>query len=131
MGRLGFALAVISLSGSLSLECWPAHVLLMVILWAGALLRGANLSSMLGRLALFLPFVLAIGLGVPATQDGHWTWTWPLTIVCRSLVAFFAGLWLVQALPFQELLGVCRRSSSSHWPSCTDIRWCYGKNSLD
>jgi cobalt/nickel transport system permease protein len=114
MLRLFLAIAVISLSGCLSFEVWPAHCLLMVAMWSAAAICGATFGPMLRRLALFLPFVLAIGLGVPSTQDGNGAWTWTLTIVCRSLVAFFAGLWLVHALPFQELRVVLR---SLHVPA--------------
>lgn len=109
MFRLFFAVAVISISGRLSLESWPAHALLMTILWAAAAACGARADLMFRRLALFLPFVLTIAIGVPATQSSGAAWTWTLTVVCRSLVAFFAGLWLVHALPFQELRGVLAR----------------------
>lgn len=108
MLRLLTAVAVICLSGFLPLEHWPAHVLLMAVMWGAAAACGAKLESLGRRLAVFLPFVMAISMGVPVTQDGGWAWTWSLTIVCRSLVAFFAGLWLVHALPFQELLAVLR-----------------------
>lgn len=109
MFRLILAIAVISLSGCLPLEYWPAQVLMMVLFWGAAVLQGARLDHMLRRLALFLPFVAAIGIGVPLTQEGGWAWMWSLTILCRSLVAFFGGLWLVHALPFAELLPVLRR----------------------
>lgn len=109
MFRLFTAIAVISLSGCLSLEYWPAQCVMMVAMWSAAVICGANFGQMLRRLAVFLPFVLAIGVGVPVTQDSGGAWTWTLTIVCRSLVAFFAGLWLVHALPFQELRDVLRR----------------------
>ncbi len=108
MLRLLTAVAVICLSGCLPLEHWPAHVLMMAVMWGAAAVRGANLSSLGRRLAVFLPFVMAISVGVPVTQEGAWAWTWSLTILCRSLVAFFSGLWLVHALPFQELLAVLR-----------------------
>jgi cobalt/nickel transport system permease protein len=108
MWRLFTAVAVIALSGVLPLEAWPAHLLLMAVMWGAAVVRGAKLTLMLRRLGLFLPFVLAIALGVPATQDGGWAWNWSLTILCRSLVAFFAGLWLVHALPFAELPATLR-----------------------
>lgn len=110
MFRLLTAIAVISLSGCLPLEYWPAHVLLMAVMWGAAVACGARFDAMLRRLAVFLPFVVAVSVGVPATQDGDWAWTWSLTILCRSLVAFFAGLWLVHALPFAELLEVLRRA---------------------
>ncbi len=110
MLRLGFAISVIALSGTLTWEAWPVHGLLMILLWLSAVLCGAEFEPMLRRLLLFLPFVFAIGIGVPVTQDGEWAWTWSLTILSRSLVAFFAGLWLVHALPFQELPGVLRQA---------------------
>lgn len=109
MARLFLAIAAISLSGCLSLESWPAHVLMMTLLWATAAAYGASLVLMFRRLALFLPLVLAIAIGVPATTSSGTGWTWTLTIVCRSLVAFFAGIWLVHVLPFQELRGVLAR----------------------
>jgi cobalt/nickel transport system permease protein len=109
MFRLFFAIAVICLSGTLPGEYWPAQLLLIVMLWAAAVISGAQFGAMLQRLVLFLPFVVGISLGVPVTQDGRWPWEWSATILCRSLVAFFAGIWLVHALPFAELQGVLRR----------------------
>ncbi len=109
MFRLFVAIGAIAFSGFLSLESWPLQGLLMVSFWAAAAMQGAKLDQMLRRLALFLPFVLAIGLGVPATQADGGAWNWTLTIVGRSLVAFFAGIWLVQVLPFQELRDVLKR----------------------
>jgi cobalt/nickel transport system permease protein len=109
MLRLFTALAVISISGFLPLDAWPASVFLMAAMWAAAVICGARFEGMLRRLAIFLPFVVAIGLGVPATQSGQWPWTWSLTILCRAMVAFFASLWLVHALPFAELLVLLQR----------------------
>ncbi len=109
MFRLLFAIIVIGFSGTLSGEYWPVHLLFMVLLWAAAVVCGARFGAMLQRLMLFLPFVFAISLGVPFTQDGGRAWEWSATIVCRSLVAFFAGIWLMHALPFVELQGVLRR----------------------
>lgn len=109
MLRLFIAIAVISLSGFLTWEWWPAHCLMMVACWQAAVWCGARFDHMLRRLAVFLPFVIAIGVGVPVTQDSGLAWHWSATILCRSLVAFFAGIWLVHALPFAELLAVLRR----------------------
>ena len=109
MLRLLTAVAVISISGVLPLEYWPAQCVLMAAMWAAAVIRGARFDRMLRRLAVFLPFVLAIGIGVPVTQHGGWAWTWSLTILCRAMVAFFTSVWLVHALPFTELLAVLRR----------------------
>src|SRR5262245_39597487 len=103
MFRLLFAIVVISLSGCLPLEYWPAQALMMVVFWGAAAVQGARLDQMLRRLAVFMPFVAAVVIGVPLTQDGGWDWTWSLTILCRALVAFFGGVWLVQVLPFVEL----------------------------
>ena len=52
------ALGAISLSGSLSLESWPAHVLMMALFWAAAASYGARLDAMVRRLSLFLPELL-------------------------------------------------------------------------
>ena len=109
MFRLLFVIALICVSGVLPWELWPAQWLMISLLWAAAVLAGARFSAMCRRLALFLPFVVAVALGVPFTQEGAWDWEWSLTILNRSLVAFFAGIWLTQALPFAELQAVLRR----------------------
>jgi len=110
MLRLLTAITVISLSGFLTWELWPVQVLMMTTFWAAALMHGARLDRMLRRLVVFLPFVLGVGLGVPVTQHGEWAWQWSLTILCRSMVAFFAGIWLIHVLPFPELLIALRRA---------------------
>lgn len=108
--KLALTLAVIILASLIPLQLWPAHGLLLAVVFVGLSLAEVNIGYLIRRLALFLPMLLAFGISVPITQwDRGAAWTWMIALWLRCTVAFLAGLWLIHVLPFPELLATLLR----------------------
>ena len=56
--KLFLTLLVVVVSGLIPLEHWPAHGLLLVVVFAGLSLAGVTLGYLARRLMLFLPMLL-------------------------------------------------------------------------
>ncbi len=108
--KLGLTLAVILSASLIPLENWPAHGLLLTLVFVGLSLAGVTIGYLVRRLALFLPMLVMFGVTVPLTQmDNPAAWSWMLALWLRCTVSFLAGLWLIHVLPFPELLATLRR----------------------
>jgi cobalt/nickel transport system permease protein len=108
--RLALTLLVIVVSSLIPLEHWPAHGLLLVVVFAGLSLAGVTLGYLARRLMLFLPMLLVFGLSVPITQlHRESAWGWMVSLWLRCTISFLAGLWLIHVLPFPELLATLLR----------------------
>lgn len=107
--KLFLTLAVIAVGLSLPAYRWPAFgALASLVLVAQSLARIPQ--AYLGRrLALFLPMVLLFSLSVPMSQGFRAGWDIMFAILMRSLLAFLALLWLVNVMPFDQLLVTLRR----------------------
>lgn len=107
--RLAIAFAVALIALLTPVEYWPLHGVLFTLTFIGHTLARVPIGMLGKRLGLFLPFVLLIAAGVPLSQGLAGGWELMATIVIRALVTFFAMLWLVQVLPFEELLRTLAR----------------------
>lgn len=108
--KVGLTLAVIIVASLIPTEHWPAHGLLLVLVFTGLSLAGATIGYLSHRLALFLPMLLVFGLTVPITQiDKVAAWSWTIALWLRCTLSFMAGLWLIHVLPFPELLATLLR----------------------
>ena len=61
------------------------------------------------RLLFFWPPLLLMALSLPLSQGGRAAWEISVTIVCRGTLSFTAALWLVNVMPFDQLLVTLRR----------------------
>ena len=87
--RLALTLLVIVVSSLIPLEHWPAHGLLLVVVFAGLSLAGVTLGYLARRLMLFLPMLLVFGVSVPITQlhrESAWGWTLYHLVSGRTVV---------------------------------------------
>lgn len=107
--KLLMALAMILAAGLIPLENWPAHGLLIGVIYIGLSIAGVTTGYLLRRLALFLPLLLVFGLSAPAVRSDGAAWSWTISLWLRCTVSFLAGLWLIHVLPFRELLTTLRR----------------------
>lgn len=108
--KVGLTLSVIILASLIPLEHWPAHGLLLAVVFMGLSLADVKIRYLIRRLVLFVPLLLVFGLTVPITQiDKAAAWSWMIALWMRCIVAFLAGLWLIHVLPFQELLATLLR----------------------
>lgn len=103
-GKLLLTLAVVLTGVWLSPELWPIQGVLACLVFAGHTLAGIPMSYLFRRLAFFLPVVLLLSISLPATQGFAAGWEIMAGIVFRSTLAFISVLWLVNVMPFDQLL---------------------------
>jgi len=92
-----------------AVKYWPVHGLLMTLVFIGHTLAQIPMRYLLRRLALFLPVVMLLSLSVPLSQGFDAGWALMAAILFRSTLAFLAVLWLVNVMPFEQLLITLRR----------------------
>lgn len=109
MVKLGLALAAIVGAVALPPEYWPAHGVLLTIIFIGQTIAGIPLRYLLRRLIWFVPAIGALALSFPLAHGLDSGWRPAVAIVARGTVAFFAALWLVNVMPFEQLLATLRR----------------------
>ncbi len=66
------------------------------------------ISYVARRLLIFWPPLLLMALSLPISQSGRAGWIMSLTIVVRGTLSFTAALWLVNVMPFDQLLATLR-----------------------
>lgn len=103
--KLCFSVTIVLLACSLSWEAWPAAGSLMAVVLAALACGRVRFAVLLRRLALFLPIMTLVALSIPLSQGFNPTWLKiAATVLMRGLISFLSGLWLIQVLPFDNLL---------------------------
>jgi cobalt/nickel transport system permease protein len=102
--KLLLALGVILVGSSIPVEYWPVQGVLACIVFAGHSLARIPLAYLGRRLAIFLPMVFVLSISLPASQGFGAGWEIMVAILFRSTLAFLAALWLVNVMPFDQLL---------------------------
>lgn len=107
--KLLLAIMIIVLGVAIPIEFWPAYGVLGCIVFAGHSVARIPVSYLLKRVLIFFPFVLAMAVSLPLSQGFERGWGLGLTILFRGLLAFTVSLWLVNVMPFEQLLLTLRR----------------------
>lgn len=107
--KLWLTLAVIAIGLSIPAEYWPVYGVLGSIVFIGHSLARIPLAYMGRRLAIFLPMVAMLSLSVPLSQGFSAGWEVMTVILLRTTLSFVAVLWLVNVMPFDQLLVTLRR----------------------
>lgn len=107
--KIGLALAVIFAGVAIPFENWPAFGVLGCVVFTGHSIASIPLRYLLKRLFIFLPFIGAMAISLPLSQGFSHGWELMLTIVCRGTIAFLSSLWLINVMPFAQLLVTLRR----------------------
>ncbi|MBW3541746.1 MAG: cobalt ECF transporter T component CbiQ [Planctomycetes bacterium] len=107
--KLLLSLAVVLTAALVPARLWPVHGVLAVVVFIGHTLARIPLVYLARRLAFFLPLVLVLSLSVPLAQGFQTGWEIMWGILFRSSVAFLAVVWLVNVLPFDQLLRALAR----------------------
>jgi cobalt/nickel transport system permease protein len=107
--KLFLSLAAIAVGMSLPPAHWPAHGSLLCVLFAGLSLARIPFRYVARRVAGFLLLALMFGIAVPLSQGFRGGWEIMAGIVFRGTESFLAGLWLVNVIPFDQLLATLRR----------------------
>jgi len=106
--KLGLTAVVILISIAVPLENWPAYGVLGCVLFAGHSIASIPLSYLLKRLSLFMPFLVLMAISLPLSQGFERGGAISAMIVARGTLAFLASLWLVNVMPFEQLLMTLR-----------------------
>jgi cobalt/nickel transport system permease protein len=107
--KLFLSLAAIAVGMSLPPAHWPAHGSLLCVLFAALSLARIPFRYVARRVAGFLLLALMFGIAVPLSQGFRGGWEIMAGIVLRGTESFLAGLWLVNVIPFDQLLATLRR----------------------
>lgn len=102
-------LGVVAAGLCVPVRFWPVHGVLACLAFVGHTLARVPLSYLLRRLALFLPVVFLLSMSIPLSQGFATGWGVTAAILFRSTLAFVAILWLVNVMPFEQLLVTLRR----------------------
>ena len=107
--KVAFTLATILCALTIPLDRWPLLGALLVAVYFGLTLAGVPLNYLGRRLLLFLPMMILLTISLPASQGFLRGWDLMGVIVLRSTVSLLGVIWLVNVLPFDELLVTLRR----------------------
>ena len=107
--KLLLTLAVVVTGVSIPPEYWHAQTALMALTFIGHSLAQIPLAYIGRRLALFLPAVVVLSMSFPLASGFAAGWEIMAAILLRSTLAFLAALWLINVMPFDELLLALRR----------------------
>ena len=107
--KLVLALSVIVASVAIPVQYWPAYGLLGCVVFAGHSIAGIPFGYVAKRLLLFPPFVGSMAVSLPLSQGFDRGWDLMLQILFRGMLAFLVSLWLVNVMPFEQLLTTLRR----------------------
>ena len=106
--KLGLTLAVILTAVLLPISQWPVLGCLACIVFAGLSIARIPMAYLVRRLVFLTPMLAGVAVSVLLSQ-GPAGLELAATIVARALVAFLAGVWLVNVTPFEELLLAAQR----------------------
>lgn len=109
MVKLALSLCVIVVGVSIPLDYWPAYGVLGCLVFAGHSIAGIPLSYLVKRLLIFLPFAGSMAVSLPLSQGLDRGWELMFQIIFRACLTFLVSLWLVNVMPFEQLLVTLRR----------------------
>jgi cobalt/nickel transport system permease protein len=101
--------AVILLGVSVPPKYWPVQGMLATFVFVGHSFARIPLSYLLRRLAVFLPMLLMVSFSFPLSQGFETGWAMMSAILFRGTLTFLAVLWLVNVMPFDQLLVTLRK----------------------
>jgi len=107
--KIVLTLAVVVTGISIPVELWPIQGVLACLVFAGHSLANIPMMYLFRRLAIFLPMLLLLSISLPATQGFSAGWEIMFAIQFRSTLAFISLLWLVNVMPFDQLLNTLRK----------------------
>ena len=107
--KILLALGIVAVGVSLPVELWPAQGALASLVFLGHSLAHIPLAYLMRRLVLFLPVMFLLAISVPAAEGFGRGWEIMAAIMIRSTLAFITALWLVNVMPFDQLLVTLRR----------------------
>lgn len=109
VAKIFLAVSIIVAGAAIPIEFWPAYGVLGCVVFAGHSIARVPMGYLIKRLLIFFPFILSMAISLPLSQGFERGWDLMLTILFRGLLAFLVSLWLVNVMPFEQLLVTLRR----------------------
>jgi cobalt/nickel transport system permease protein len=106
--KIVLTLAVVVAGISIPVELWPVQGVLACLVFSGHSLARIPMMYLFRRLVIFLPMLLLLSISLPATQGFSAGWEIMVAILFRSTLAFISVLWLINVMPFDQLLNTLR-----------------------
>ncbi len=88
---------------------WPLFGVLACVVFLGHTLAHIPMRYLARRMVLFMPVAVMVSLSIPISQGFAAGWDKMAAILFRSTLSFIAVLWLVNVMPFDQLLVALRR----------------------
>lgn len=107
--KLGLSTVVVVAAVATPIEMWPLHGVLLCLTIMGLALAGIPVAYVARRLKYFLPMMALLSIAMPMSQGFEKGWEIGGSIFAASTLSFLAGLWLVNVMPFDQLLVTLRR----------------------
>ncbi|NOX55342.1 MAG: cobalt ECF transporter T component CbiQ [Planctomycetes bacterium] len=107
--KLVATLLLIAVAVTVPVEYWPVQGVLACLVFTAHSLARIPVAYLLRRLAIFLPMLFLLSISVPASQAFRSGWEIMAAVMIRGTLAFCAALWLVNVMPFDQLLVTLRR----------------------
>lgn len=107
--KLSAAVTVILTGLLIPADAWPVFGVLGCLVFTGHSIAAVPVRYLARRVLLFLPFVGLMSISLPLSQGFTRGWDLMLVILLRGLLAFLTSLWLIQVMPFPQLLKTLRR----------------------
>lgn len=107
--KVFLTLGLIAFGLCIPARMWPLFGVSMCFVFAGLSIARVPLAYLIRRLALFLPLVLMLSLSFPISRGFDGGWEQMALILLRSTHSFVCILWLVNVMPFEQLLVTMRR----------------------
>jgi cobalt/nickel transport system permease protein len=107
--KLLLALVVIVAGLSTPVRYWPVHGVLASIVFAGQSLARIPMRYLVRRLVIAFPLFCMLSLSVPMSQRFVSGWEIMAAILLRTTLSFLVMLWLVNVMPFDQLLVTLHR----------------------
>lgn len=107
--KLWLTLSIVCVAVLVPIQYWPLHGMLACTVFIGFSLARIPLAYVLRRLGIFLPMMLMLSVSMPLSQGFKTGWEIMFSILVGSSISLLAGLWLVNVMPFQQLLATLRR----------------------
>lgn len=107
--KLFTALAMILAATCVPMSRGPLVGIVACTIFFAHTLARIPLAYVARRLLFFGPPLFFMAISLPLSQAGRLGWLMFLTIVIRGTLSFVSALWLVNVLPFDQLLATLRR----------------------
>lgn len=109
LAKLLAALVMILAATCIPISQGPLVGLIACAIFFAHTLARIPLSYVARRMLFFLPPLFFMAISLPLSQSGQKGWLLFVTILVRGTLSFSTALWLVNVMPFDQLLATLRR----------------------